>query len=910
MMVRGLAEPHGAGDADLVMSTLPMNGPPGPVVVAFTLCVIALMQGLVWLRERETGMPWLAAGSLASAIMTLAEPDVLPGGYVVRACLAIGLTGYLGLGGLQRLAAGTLLALPCLIALGRAEITGWVPQGVTAATPLLWADFGMSAACLVAAFRERHALHALLAAAPLVGPAAALLDPWRGPGPHLAHDFPGTVIVFGVVVLVVSLLRRSAEARRARERVQRLANFYAALSRTNQAILRIKDPLALYDEVCRICVDCGHAQMSCVYLDRGAHAERVAQAGPAETLFADVPSPWDITTPQASASYTVRAMREGVPLVCHDDGADANTREWQALAARHEIHAMAWLPLRAGGRAVGVLLLAARERGFFDEEVMRLLGEMTGDVSFALDNLDREAAHEQSMREVEAGYERFKRLFHLAPVGSAIITIDNPRIVDANELLCARQGATRAELLGRATDSLPYRPSAEDRQRLRDTLQRDGRVRNLVMHMRDAGGGLHVDLVNAEPIVYLGQNCLLFTSLDITEMQAAELARAALLESQAASRAKTQFLSHMSHELRTPLNAVIGFSELLHEQAASRLLPAESAQLDHIRQAGWHLLALINDVLDLSRIEAGQFHVELGVLDVAAILDDALRMVQALAESKGIVLLAEYRGEPRAGVLADPTRLRQAAVNVLTNAVKYNRPGGTVRVQVLGDGPLVAIEVTDTGIGMTPQQLQHVFEPFNRLGREREGFEGSGIGLALTRQLMRLMKGDITIDSAGTSGTRARLTLPRAVQAAATPAPTPGDMEGAQPRGTVLYIEDNAVNALLVEQMLARWPDVRLVVAGDGATGLRLAGTLTPDLVLADLQLPDRSGLDLLRELRGLPELQRTPVVVLSATAMPEDIQRARDSGAADFWSKPLRLERFLADVARVLREATELTRH
>jgi PAS domain S-box-containing protein len=892
------------------MSSLPMNGPPGPVVVAFTLCVIALMQGLVWLREREAGMPWLAAGSLASAIMTIAEPDVLPGGYVVRACLAIGLTGYLGISGLRRLAAGTLLALPCLIALGRATMTGWVPQGASAAVPLLWADFGMSAACLLAAYRERQALHALLAAAPLVGPAAALLDPWRGPGPHLAHDFPGTVIVFGVVVLVVSLQRRSVEARGAHERAQRLANFYAALSRTNQAILRIKDPLALYDEVCRICVDGGHARMACIYLAREDHAQRVAQAGPAESAFAELPSPWDITTPEANATYTVQAMREGVPLVCDDYRSDPRTRDWHALATRYEIGAMAWLPLRRGGRVVGVLLLAARERGFFGEDVMRLLGEMTGDVSFALDNMDREAAHAQSAREVEAGYERFKRLFHLAPVGAAIISIDNPRIIDANEVLCARHGATRAELIGRATDSLAYQASAEDRQRLRDILQRDGRVHNLVMHMRDAGGGQHVELANAEPIVYLGQNCLLFMSLDITEMQAAEQAREALLQSQAASRAKTQFLSHMSHELRTPLNAVIGFSELLHEQAASRLLPAQSAQLDHVRRAGWHLLALIDDVLDLSRIEAGQFQVDLRVLDVATILDESLQMVQALADSKDVLLLAEYRGiDPPIDVLADPTRLRQATLNVLTNAVKYNRRGGSVRVQVLGDGPVVAIEVTDTGIGMTPQQLQHVFEPFNRLGREREDIEGSGIGLALTRQLMRLMKGDIVIDSVGTSGTRARLTLPRAAEAAASPTPSPDETKHAQPRGTVLYIEDNAVNALLVEQMLARWPDVRLVVAGDGATGLRLAAALAPDLVLADLQLPDRSGLDLLQELRALPRMEQTPVVVLSASAMPEDIQRARDCGAADFWSKPLRLERFLADVARMLREGTELTR-
>jgi PAS domain S-box-containing protein len=529
---------------------------------------------------------------------------------------------------------------------------------------------------------------------------------------------------------------------------------------------------------------------------------------------------------------------------------------------------------------------------------------MTADISFALDSLDREARHLASVREVEAGLERFTRLFQTAPVAAAIISVDDRRVIDVNDALCELHQAPRDQLIGHTTDSLAYRAVSEDRERFYERLKQHGRVRNMPVRMTDGQRRLHVELMNAEPIDYLGRPCFIFMSLDITDMHAAEAARRALDEAKAASDAKTRFLSRISHELRTPLNAVLGFSGLLRLEAADRLAPGQLAQLDHVQQAGWHLLRLINDVLDLSRIEAGQFGVATSAVELAPLLDEALQMSQPLASQGRIALATGYRDAPRACVLADPTRLRQVMLNLLSNGIKYNRADGRVDVQVSCHEGRARIEVADTGIGMSAEQLAHLFEPFNRLGRERQGFEGTGIGLSLTRQLMHLMGGEVHVDSREGHGTRVALTLPMvepSTPAAPLPETSSAQAPTSAPRGTVLYIEDNAVNSLLVEQLLARWPEVRFIRAMDGLSGLQMARTLQPDLVLMDLQLPDVDGLELLERLRADAALVDTPVIVLSASAMPEDIARARARGASDYWTKPIDFQHFLAEVARAL---------
>ncbi len=406
--------------------------------------------------------------------------------------------------------------------------------------------------------------------------------------------------------------------------------------------------------------------------------------------------------------------------------------------------------------------------------------------------------------------------------------------------------------------------------------------------------------------------------LDLTERKKAQSEVTARQAAEASNRAKTEFLSRMSHELRTPLNAVLGFSQLLRSEAQDRLTPQQCVQLEHIHRAGWHLLALINDVLDVSRIETGQLMVQAQALELGPLLDEALSMASPLAQPLAVTLVAQECDHLPAWVLADPIRLRQVLINLLSNAVKYNRPGGTVSVAIAlsADGKQVLLDVVDDGIGMTRDQLDHLYEPFNRLGRERGGVEGTGIGLALTRQLVRLMQGQMDVDSEAGHGTRVRVALPAQpipsasdspsfAAAMSSPAGAPRS-DAEPPSGVVLYIEDNPVNLLLVEHLLARWSAVHLVQAEDGESGIELTRSLRPDLVLLDMQLPDMDGLAVLRSLRADPQTRDLAVVALSASAMPELMAQACTEGVTAYWTKPLDCDRFVADMHRLLQPRSD----
>jgi CheY-like chemotaxis protein/anti-sigma regulatory factor (Ser/Thr protein kinase) len=381
-------------------------------------------------------------------------------------------------------------------------------------------------------------------------------------------------------------------------------------------------------------------------------------------------------------------------------------------------------------------------------------------------------------------------------------------------------------------------------------------------------------------------------SWDITQAREAEQARQERLLAQRESRAKSQFLARMSHELRTPLNAVIGFAQLLLTDRTLRGEPRE--QLQHIQAAGEHLLALVNDVLDLSSLDTGEIRLERQAIDLASLHDAAVPMVSALAQTYAVRL---QRGALAHAELADPTRLRQVLLNLLTNAIKYNRPGGTVQVQAHALGDQVALQVRDSGRGIASEQLLHVFEPFNRLGLERKGIEGTGIGLAIVKANVESMDGTVHVQSVPGEGSVFEVRLPSAAGNVAAPQPAhdePGAALTPARSGRLLYIEDNPVNALIVRELIAQRGNLTLDEADDGASGIHSAREHRPDLVLIDMQLPDFDGLEVLRRLRADPSTAAIPCIALSANAMPEDIQRALGAGFADYWTKPLDFRVFL----------------
>jgi CheY-like chemotaxis protein/anti-sigma regulatory factor (Ser/Thr protein kinase) len=344
--------------------------------------------------------------------------------------------------------------------------------------------------------------------------------------------------------------------------------------------------------------------------------------------------------------------------------------------------------------------------------------------------------------------------------------------------------------------------------------------------------------------------------------------------------------------------------------------PQQSVRIDELLRGGRHLLALINEVLDLARIEAGTLHLELVPVDVAEVINDCLRLVQPMASARSIAV-SVMPGSERAGfAMADPTRLKQVLLNLLSNAIKYNHHRGTVQLACALDASKqqLRIEVRDSGPGLTPMQQERLFQAFERLDAQHSKVEGAGIGLALSKWLVDLMRGEIGVCSTPGAGSTFWVSLgacdahrvlaseprPALEYGAIRPVPAAGSAAGVR-RYTVLYIEDNAVNQLLMEGMLGMRPGIRLLVAGLPTVGLTMALQALPDLVLLDIQLPGMDGFEVLRHLKAAPGTRHLPVVAVSANAMPDDIAAAQQAGFADYITKPLDLHRLLAVVDGLL---------
>ena len=405
-----------------------------------------------------------------------------------------------------------------------------------------------------------------------------------------------------------------------------------------------------------------------------------------------------------------------------------------------------------------------------------------------------------------------------------------------------------------------------------------------------------------------GRPTLFGIHLDIHKAKLAEQALRDKAAAEQASKAKSDFLAHMSHELRTPLNAVIGFSQLLAHDGVDALSPAQRERAQRIEAAGNHLLALVDDVLDLASIEAGSLPVADERVDLAELLRDVMQWMESQARAAEVELRAT---SPTDGaVRADARRLRQVLTNLMSNAVKYNRPRGWVQLHATArerDGVEGwELTVVDNGPGLSEQQQRGLYEPFNRLGAERGGVAGTGIGLTIARRLVDRMGGQLEVSSAPGAGCEFRVWLPAAIRAADTaPAMSTHTVDSVPPTSAgervdpldLLCIEDDPTNLLLVQELVALRPRISFRSAPDGATGLRRALDAVPDVILVDMHLPDFDGLEVLRRVREAPALRDTICIALSANAMAEDMARARAAGFADYWTKPIAFEHFLAQL-------------
>jgi signal transduction histidine kinase/DNA-binding NarL/FixJ family response regulator len=366
-----------------------------------------------------------------------------------------------------------------------------------------------------------------------------------------------------------------------------------------------------------------------------------------------------------------------------------------------------------------------------------------------------------------------------------------------------------------------------------------------------------------------------------------------------ASNAKSEFISRMSHELRTPLNAILGFAQLI-ESGTPAPTPIQQRSVEQILKGGWYLLELINEILDLALVESGRLALSIEPVSVAEVMQECRTMIEPLTQSHNVHMHIGELGHP-GYVFADRTRLKQVMINLLMNALKYNRPGGSLSVEFSSTAvQSLRISVRDTGVGLTPAQLPQLFQPFNRLGKEASAEEGTGIGLVVTKRLVELMGGLIGVESTFGVGSVFWVELPLttapeldSTEVALVPAealPANPDIEPF----SVLYVEDNPANLDLVEQIIARRADVKFFSAAEAGIGIAFARSHLPDVILMDINLPGISGMDAMRILRADPRTAHIPVLALSANAVPRDIQNALAAGFLDYITKPILVSSFL----------------
>jgi PAS domain S-box-containing protein len=497
----------------------------------------------------------------------------------------------------------------------------------------------------------------------------------------------------------------------------------------------------------------------------------------------------------------------------------------------------------------------------------------------------------------------------------ALMTTDPAGIItDVNKQMEALTDSTRDELIGAPLKSVFTDPEQAESS-IKLVLSKK-KVNNYELTARARDGKETVVSLNATTFYDRDRRLqgVFAAARDITERKEldrilqeknAEL-ESAKLTAEKANLAKSEFLSSMSHELRSPLNAILGFAQLMEVDSTAQA-PSQKESVAQILQAGWHLLKLINEILDLAKVESRQVPLSEEPVSLTDVIHECQGMTEPQAQQRGIRMSFPKSRRPFF-VLADQTRVKQVLLNLISNAIKYNVKAGSVEVKCAEGAPgRIRVSIKDSGPGLTPEQISQLFQAFNRLGQETGEEEGTGIGLVVAKRLVELMGGTIGAESTMGTGSEFWFELTAvadpnasAIEVETTAPEIPHVSRGAGPH-TLLYVEDNPANLRLVERIIAHHSDINLFTAVDGKSGIEIARERHPDVILMDINLPGINGFEALKILRADPAVAHIPVIAISANAMPLDIESGLQAGFFDYLTKPINVNGFMAVLDQAL---------
>lgn len=719
----------------------------------------------------------------------------------------------------------------------------------------------------------------------------------------------------------VSIRTDITEHKKSENALRKMNRNLMLLSACDEALVRAENIMDLLQEVCRLAVEVGGYRITWLGYrvdDAEKNVLPVVQEGFGEDqlhYLDDAQYSWDASSAWGQGP-TGHAIRTGQPQVVRDVLNDSRFAPWREEALVCGFGSALALPLVIDGETIGALNIYASEAATFLDDEVQLLMELAGNLSYGIRSLRLVEDKRRALEYLQESEKRLSQAFNVSPDAVVISALKDGRIVEINERFVGFSGFVREEILGRTYLELGLCVDRIKQADMFALLQRQGYLREHEMPFYSRNRDVHVILVSAEITEINGEPCMLSVLHDITARKHAELELLRAKEAaETANRAKSEFLSRMSHELRTPLNAILGFGQLLEGDMDEPLTPSQTENVDQIVKAGWHLLELVNEVLDLSRIEAGMMQMQLTDLLLSDVVRECVGLIEPLASERRIKIVDEASPCVTQYVRADHTRLKQVVLNYLSNAVKYNSQDGEIllKCRQMPDGVL-RLSVGDTGPGIPENRLHELFTPFSRLDADSTDVQGAGVGLAVVKRLMELMGGSVGVSSEMGRGTTFWIDMHQVFTRTTGTVSESVAGQGADGIGTahyqgmpyILYVENNQADANLVTSVIQRRRShIRLVCTASAEEALEKALSECPDLILMNMSLPGINGFDALELMREFDSLRDVPVIAVSAEAT-EQIEKCLMAGFLNYLSKPLNVEQFLVAIDLALNAAHE----